>query len=512
MSWIGLSWIGLPGIGIVTLAIALIASAAFALIGFARTKQRPSLEDYMVSRNQVGGAMALATVTASAMGAWILFSPPEAGSAFGGLTAILGYCLGSAAAVFVFVFVGPRLRQIMPWGHSLNEYVRHRFAAQRSAGRLMYLLTVGVMLLYMFVYLAAELTAIAQALQLVIAVPLVVTSIVVITAVFLYTAYGGLKATILSDAVQFALIVPLLLVCFGATVSALGGFGAAFSPVADNLPALLSLGNIDGLRFGATLVIAIVAAELFNQGNWQRVYACRSDQTVRRAFLGSALVILPLIFISGLLGLIAAGFDISGPTAFFDLLQSLAVPSWLLIGVILLALALVMSSLDTLLNGISSVFTSDLLRLSGGANESNDEQRVLLISRWLTVAVGIPAVAIAAQGYSVLYLFFVADLLCAALLFPLIFSLYNRHQTANNAFWSSIVGIVVGTLFFPKPDFAPLFSIPGGGDLLNSFAAAWVSSTVITLVWTTLDKNNKNAIPFNYSDLKNIRSYSASDR
>ena len=564
-----------------SLLILLVATATFALVGLSQVGQRTiDLEDYMVSRNQIGGPMALATITASALGAWILFSPAEAGSAFGGLSAILGYCIGSAAAVFVFFFVGPRLRQIMPWGHSLNEYVRYRFSQplqqlppnHRSAhslthqlddrtldsqtldsqaidsrtlddrtlddrtlddqtlkdrtlaqpslnhapaqplnqtasgslwGQAMYLLTVGVMLLYMFVYLAAELTAIAQALQLVANVPLLVTSLVVIAAVFLYTTYGGLKVTILTDAAQFILIVPLLLVCFVATIISLGGWSAAFAPVAQDLPALLSLNNIGGLRFGATLIIAIIAAELFNQGNWQRVYACRDDQTVRRAFLGSALVILPLLFLSGLLGIIAAGFDLSGTTAFFDLLQTLAIPSWLIGAVVLLAVALVMSSLDTLLNGISAVFTLDLLRLS------QKPAQVLMISRILTVAVGLLAVAIASQGYSVLYLFFVADLICAALLFPIVFSLYSRYQSASDAFISSVVGIVIGTLFFLKPDFSPLVAIPGGGDLLNSFAAALVSSTLITLFCQVINKHFKRdkIEPFNYSDLARVKPY-----
>lgn len=490
-------------VGAIALAVLLVAAATFALYGLVKSSGRATdLEDYMVSRNQVKGPAAIATVTASALGAWILFSPPEAGSAFGGITAILGYCLGSALAVVTFVFVGPRLRRIMPWGHSLNEYVRHRFSAQSngSTGRLMYLLTVGVMLLYMFVYLAAELTAIAEALQLVADVPLLVTSIVVMTAVFLYTTYGGLKVTIVTDIFQFALIVPLLLICFVVAIAQLGGPQAAFAPVINDLPELVSLGNIAGLRFGATLLIAVIAAELFNQSNWQRVYACRDSYTVRQSFLGSALIILPLIFLSGLLGLVAAGYDLVGATAFFDLLQSINLASWLLGAVILLAVALVMSSLDSLLNGISAVFAGDLLRVN------NNPDKVLLISRGLTVAVGIPAVAIASQGYSVLYLFFVADLICAALLFPLILSFYNRHQTATNALTSSLIGIVVGVLFFPKPDFSPLTPIPGGGDLLNSFAAALLSSAILTLLWTNHSKRSGKTT-FRYSSLQAVKPY-----
>ncbi|MBE9080056.1 Na+/proline symporter [Romeria aff. gracilis LEGE 07310] len=483
-------------IGAIALLVTLVTAAGFTLFGLLQAgRQAADLEDYMVSRNRIGGWMAFATVTASALGAWILFSPAEAGSAFGGITAILGYCVGSAAAVGLFAEVGPRLRQLMPQGHALNEYVRYRF------GGAMYWFTEAVMVFYMFVYLAAELTAIAKVLQLVANVPLAITALVVITAVFIYTTYGGLSVSILTDGLQFILIVPLLLICFGATVVALGGFGNAFAPVLAAAPELLSLDNIGGLRFGATLVIAIISAEIFNQGNWQRVYACRSDRTVRQSFLASALLILPLLLIAGLLGLLAVQFGLQGDTAFFGLLQQLNPPGWAVIGVIVLALALVMSSLDTLLNGIASVFTIDLMRLMPGQS-----QRVLRISRLLTVLAGIPAIAIAAQGYSVLYLFFIADLVCAAALFPVLYSLYSRHQTAPNALWSSIFGILAGLIFFPRPDFSPLVPIPGGGDLLHSFAAAVVASTVLSFAWAQISRRVSKS-SFRFAQLQSVKRY-----
>lgn len=476
----------------------LVTAAAFTLFGVLYAGRKTiDLEGYMVNRNQVGGWSALATVTASALGAWILFSPQEAGSVFGGVSAILGYCFGSAGAVALFFVVGPRLRHLMPQGHSLNEYVKHRF------GGPMYWLVEAVMVFYMFIYLTAELTAIAKALQLVADVPLGVTALVVITAVFIYTTVGGLGTTILTDVVQFVVIVPLLLLCAGVIVMALGGV-ESINAVAAQQPELLSLGNIGGVRFGATLIIAIVAAEVFNQGNWQRVYACRDSQTVRRAFLGSAVVILPLIFIAGLLGVLAVPLadvqpDIIGETALFGLLSQLAMPTWVLVTVIVLALALVMSSLDTMLNGLASVFTLDLMRLLPDPSTTN----VLRVSRILTVLMGVPAIAIASQGYSVLYLFFVADLICAAVLFPMLYGLYSRHLTGVNAFVSSLVGMVAGLLFFQKPDFSPLFSaIPGSADLLHSFGAALITSTVVTLVWTALAKQNSETQVFNYDRLQ----------
>ncbi|MEO0352253.1 MAG: Na+/proline symporter [Cyanobacteria bacterium P01_A01_bin.15] len=487
-------------IGAIALLVTLVTTAAFTLFGvLSAGHQRIDLERYMVNRNQVGGWSALATVTASALGAWILFSPQEAGSVFGGVSAILGYCLGSAGAVALFFVVGPRLRYLMPQGHSLNEYVKYRF------GGPMYWLVEAVIVFYMFIYLTAELTAIAKALRLVADVPLGVTALVVITAVFIYTTVGGLGATILTDVIQFVVIVPLLLLCAAVVITALGGMDA-FSAVAAQQPELLSLNNGGGIRFGATLLIAIVAAEVFNQGNWQRVYACRDSQTVRRAFLGSAVVILPLIFIAGLLGVLAVPLaevqpDIIGETALFGLLGQLAMPGWILVSVIVLALALVMSSLDTMLSGLSSVFTLDLIRLLPDPSAS----KVLTVSRILTILVGVPAIAIASQGYSVLYLFFVADLICAAALFPMLYGLYSRHITGINAFVSSLVGMVAGLLFFQKPDFAPLFpAVPGSADLLHSFVAALIVSTVITLIWTAVVKQRGQVQVFNYDRLKRI--------
>ncbi|MGB3311508.1 MAG: Na+/proline symporter [Nodosilinea sp.] len=484
------------------IAVTLITVASFTLIGLLQASRRAiSLEDYMVSRNSVGTPMALATIVASAMGAWILFSPPEVG-ATSGIAGIVGYCIGQATPAALFAFMGTRMRFLMPHGHSLNEYVLHRF------GQAMYRLTLGIVVFYMFVYLAAELTAIAKAVELMAGVPLWLTALLVITAVFVYTLVGGLAATIFTDAIQFAVIVPLLLLSFGIAVFALGGWGNAIAPVTQTAPELLTLANGPGIKFGATLVIAVIAAEMFNQTNWQRIYACKTDQVVRRSFLGSFLLILPMLFIAGLLGILAMNFGYNDDRAFFSLIQALALPGWVSIAVLVLVLALVMSSLDSLLNGIASVFTTDLLRIfpeksSGG---------ILKITRLLTLVVGFPAILIAARGYNVLYLFLLADLVCAGALFPVLFGLYSRRLTGTMAFWSAVAAIAAGALFFPRPDFSPWNGLPFAGDLLVSFAAPIVVSTLICLGWIQLRASQGKTEAFDFGILsRDIRAYGERD-
>lgn len=488
-------------LGITAIAVILITAASFTLLGLLQASRHTiSLEDYLVSRNRVGTGMALATIVASAMGAWILFSPPEVG-ATSGIAGIVGYCIGQATPAALFAFMGTRMRFLMPAGHSLNEYVLHRF------GQAMYRLTLAIVVFYMFVYLAAELTAIAKAVELMAGVPLWLTALLVITAVFIYTLVGGLEATIFTDAVQFAVIVPLLLLSFGIAVFALGGWGNAVAPVRDTAPQLLTLANGPGIKFGATLVIAVISAEMFNQTNWQRVYACKTDTVVRRSFLGSFLVIWPMLFISGLLGIVAMHFGFNDDRAFFSLIQALELPGWVSIAVLVLVLALVMSSLDSLLNGIASLFTTDLLRIFPEKSTNG----ILNLTRLLTLVIGIPAILIAARGYNVLYLFLLADLVCAGALFPVLFGLYAKRLTGKMALWSTVVAIGAGALFFPKPNFSGWNSLPFAGDLLVSFAAPIVVSAVLCLGWIQLRAHQGKTEAYDFGKLsRDIQAYGES--
>jgi Na+/proline symporter len=474
------------------LMVLLVTAGGFALLGLIHASQQTiNLEEYLISRNRLGSWLAFATILASAMGVWILFSLPEVG-ATSGIAGIIGYGIGQAAPAAIIARIGPRIRRLMPHGHSLNEYVLHRF------GSAMYGLTLAIILFYMFIYLTAELTGIAKAVQIIADVPLGWTALVVITATFLYTTYGGLGATVFTDAVQLVVIVPLLAICAGVAIVSLNGFEAALQPVRINTPELLSLGNLPGIKFGATLIIAIIAAEMFNQTNWQRIYACRSDATVTRAFWGAAVGTLPMLFVAGGMGLIASQFGFTDDRAFFSLLERLELPVWFLMGVLVLALALVMSTMSSLLNGVASVLAGDLMRLMPHLQTSG----LLRASRFITVAIGLPAIGIAAQGFNVLYLFLLADLVCAGAVFPMIYGLYARRLTGTMAFWSSVIGIAAGALFFPQSDFTAWTPLPFAGDLLVSFVVPVIVSVLIVLIWTAIASRQGNSRLFDFSILQ----------
>jgi Na+/proline symporter len=479
-------------LGTLTILLTILVTTAFAGLGIAySTRSRIDAEGFLVSRNWAGSWIATATLVASVMGAWILFGPAETAT-WAGIVGLIGYAVGSAAPLLAFVVIGSRMRRLMPSGHSLTEFTWHRY------GRFAYSLSVAIVVFYLFVFLAAELTGIALAINLIGGTSLVVSAIIVGVLTVLYTAYGGIRASLFTDAIQFALIIPLLVVVGLALAVSLDWFGPALDTVRAEAPRLVSLSHGPGIEFAFTLFIAIWAANMFHQGFWQRVYTCKDESTLRRGFLIAGLIVVPMILATGFLGLVAVGEGAATEpsVALFGLVQDV-LPDWALLTVLVLALLLVMSSMDTLLNGISSALSADLARFKPGWGG----RTILRFSRATTALLIVPAIAIASQGYSVLYLFLIADLVCAAAVFPVFYGLYSRRVGQPAVVAGIVVGIVVGSLFFPTSNFAAWNSIPLSGKTLVSFGAALGASTVVVVGADVVQRFMKIGSDYRFADL-----------
>jgi Na+/proline symporter len=447
----------MAGGGWATLAIA-VTAVGFAVVGVAAARRTLGLEAYLTARGTLRLGPAVGTVVASAMGAWILFSPAETAT-WAGLVAVVGYGLGSAAPLVGFAVMGPRLRALMPEGHTLTEYIWHRF------GPGMHGLALAIMVFYMFIYLAAELTAMALAAHLVAGTPLGLTATVVGVATVAYTAYGGLPASIVTDRVQYWTMLPLLALVLVAAFVLTGGPGSVGAAVGGRAPQLLQPGFRPGLEFAAVLIIAIFAANMFHQGFWQRVYACRDDGVLRSAFLWSCGPVFLMVLAAGSLGLVAVGLGVvDKPSVALFSAANQILPAWGLLALVVLAVTLCMSSVDTLLNGLASLAAVDLGRLTRPLAAGT----IRRVSRLATLALILPAIAIAAQGWSVLYLFLIADLLCSAAVFPVFYGLYAPRLGGAAAVLSTLGGLLAGAFWFPW-----WFPEPGGSFLV-SFGGALV--------------------------------------
>lgn len=472
----------------VALGLTVLTVVGFAGLGVWYSRGRVgTVEDLITARDSVGEGRTTATLVASVMGVWILFAAPEAGAGFG-IAAVVGYAVGEAAPMLAYAKIGPRIRELLPNGHSLTEYARARY------GTSMYAFVVVVSALYMFIFLSAELTGIAGALALVAGVPQWQTALLVGGFVLLYTGYGGLRASIVTDTVQALFVLPLLVVAFAGAIVVLGGTGAVHRGIVAANPTLLDPGFLPGLQFGLGLAFAILGAELINQTWWQRIYAAENSETVERGFRNATVANGLIVFLAALFGVVAVGHadvvtDVASPgynadVAFFLLLQS-AFPEPLVLAVVLLAVLLVMSSVDTLFNALASLVTVDLARLLDGPSG----RRLTLGARAFTVVAALGAVYVSLRAQSVLRLFFFADLLGAAVAFPLVYGLYSESITGPGALASSLGGLAAGLAYFPDAR-GVLAAIPVVGDLLppadplylTAFAGAFLGSAGLAVV------------------------------
>jgi len=352
--------------------------------------------------------------------------------------------LGTAFPMIALIFLGTKLRKIFPKGKTLTEFVQNKF------GKNLFKLILTLMIFYMFIFLCAEVTAISMLINYISGTSLWITALLVIVATLAYTLYGGLRASILTDNFQFFIVLIFLLICAFYIFSFNSG-EISLNLIKNNSNHLISSEYLPNYTAGLTFFIAVAATNLFHQGNWQRVFATKDNQVLRRSLWISFIIIIPIVFFMGISGIIAISLDskVNPDLAFFSILLK-EKTEFLSVIIIILAVSLTVSTIDTLVNAISSLVIVD------GKNFYRDTKKkdFLRLSKVFIVILSVISLIIASKGYSILYLFLLADLLCCAAVFTVFYGFYQKNFKERNAMISILIGLFLGLLFFPNLDFS----------------------------------------------------------
>ena len=426
-----------------SLTLVIFISLIFVFLGLYNSKKHQGLNNYLTANRNIGLFSLTTSLTASALGAWILFGPVSAAT-WGGIGAIIGYSLGTAFPMFFLIYLGRKIRKEFPKGSSLVEFMRKKFG--KSLFKLILLMTI----FYMFIFLCAEVTAVAVLINYISGTELWKTALIVLISTLIYTLHGGLRASIFTDNIQMVVILILLLISF-IYVNSYTGSEFSFEFIKEKNPHLLSSSYIPNYTAGLTFFIAVAATNLFHQGNWQRVYAAKDFETLKRSLIISFFIIIPIVFYMGFTGMVAFSIDpTSRPDLGFFTLLLKEQTKVLSLFVIVLGLALTISTVDTLVNAISSLIVVDgksTFNLSKKTNYLNFSKYVILFLSFISFI-------IASKGYDILYLFLLADLFCCAFVLTIFYSFYNKKINEKTAYVSIIIGLIGGFLMFPTPDFS----------------------------------------------------------
>jgi len=431
-----------------SLTIVIVISLIFTLIGLAYSKKYQGISNYLTANRNIGFFSLSTSLVASALGAWILFGPASAAT-WGGIGAVIGYALGTAFPMIFLIFLGKKIRNEFPKGSTLIEFLRKRFG--KSLFKLILLMTI----FYMFVFLCAEVTAVAMLINYISGTELWITALIVLITTLVYTLYGGLRASIFTDTIQMVVILILFLISI-IYLTSFTGDQFSFSFIKEKNPQLLSGNYIPNYTAGLTFFIAVAATNLFHQGNWQRVYAAKNNVVLKKSLIFAFILIIPIVLFMGFCGLVAVSVDSSvrPDLSFFSLLLR-DQTEFLSIIIVILGLSLTISTIDTLVNAISSLIVVDGKATFNLSNKTD----YLKLSKYFIIGLSIIAFIIASKGFSILYLFLLADLFCCAFVMTVFYSFYNKKINEKTAYISIIVGLIGGFLLFPAPDFSKSFLV-----------------------------------------------------
>jgi SSS family solute:Na+ symporter len=312
-----------------------------------------------------------------------------------------GYDLGLAIAsyewmaavtlVVVAVFFLPRF--LRSGIYTIPEYLEYRYS---RAARL--LMAFFIMIAYVVVALAAVLYSGSIALEKIFGIDTALGIWLIGLLAGAYTIYGGLKAVVWSDLLQG---IALLLGGAFVTVLAFGEIGGV-APFLEQCGGKLHTvlpWNHEEMPWLAVFVGGLWIPNLFywglNQFITQRTLGAKSLAEGQRGIFLAAFLKLLIPFIIVFPGIIAAELyadRIANPDEAYPVLMRELLPAGLR-GVMFAALfGAVMSSLDSLLNSVSTIFTMDLYR---SFRPQSSSRRLLVVGRIATAGFVIVACLLA---------------------------------------------------------------------------------------------------------------------
>ena len=308
----------------------------------------------------------------------------------------------------------------------------------------------------------------------------------------LYTSMGGLIAVAYTDVLQLLLIIVGLGCALPVALSNTGGLNYVLQDYRETMPVFP-----EGESFWSwlDLVFLLVLGGIPWQGYFQRVLACKDSRSVKgiSAIAGLGCLVLavpPMIF-----GLIAstvnwAEWGVEAPSPSMVLPYVLAYLTNPLIAVIGLSavVAAVMSSVDSSILAVSSLFTWNVYKPYFG-KDASDEQMRRVVKYSVFVSGGV-ATVLALNIGSIYTLWYLSADLVYVLLFPQLFlCLYFPMMNAPSVMTGLLAGLFVrifaetglmfscGILsFMENPEFFPYRTVAMLANLGTSILVAWALS------------------------------------
>ena len=387
-----------------TIDLAIVAVYAVGLFALAQwvsrepTGQEKSAQDYFLAGKALPWWAIGASLIAANISAEQIIGMSGSGYAIG--LAIASY---EWMAAFTLLLVG---KFLLPIFLKTGIYTMPQFLAQRYDNRVKTVMALFWLGVYTLVNLTSILWLGALAINTVAGVDLTMGLVALGVFAVAYSLYGGLRAVALTDIIQVILLVMgglmiswILLDQVGNGTGVLGGFNALTEQAPDKFHMILQEGHphymsLPGLSvlIGGMWVMNI-SYWGFNQYIIQRALAAKSVDEAQKgiAFAAFLKLLMPVIVVLPGIAMFVLAPDLSAPDKAYPSAMNL-LPVGIKGLVFAALLAAIVSSLASMCNSISTIFTVDVAPSLG--MESDGGVRSVTLGRIVAmVAMGIAMVA-----------------------------------------------------------------------------------------------------------------------
>jgi len=418
-----------------------------------------------------GRTLPLALVFGSLAATYVgpVFSIGFVGKGFESGFLFLGIGLAYAAQnILVGLLVAPRLRGLKDC-HTLGDAIGQKYdrKCQIVAG----IISVGLCAGFAAVMAKAG----GDVLHNIFKLPHWSSVIVVVGVTALYTTFGGLRASVITDAFQFttfAILLPIMLLLV--LIFHLDGGAAVFARQAatatsgglDSTPLIEIVGLVAAFLLGETLIPPYA----------NRALASRTTRISRNGFMLAGLFSVIWFIVMIALGIAARTIVPAGThedRVLLKLVESI-MPAGGYVLLLVVLVSVVMSSLDSLLNAGAVAFTQDIVKPFAKL----PDETALNVGRCATIVIA----AIAATGAVFVPSIIAGLLICytiwaPAILPALIAGLWIKRPRPLAAILSMAVGTLVAIMFqfvFPSAIDVPAIIPALGAALFAYILGHWI--------------------------------------
>jgi solute:Na+ symporter, SSS family len=420
--------------------------AAISIWSIKKAKDSPS--DYFLANRNLGWFVIGASILASNVGSEHIVG--LAGTAASSGVVMGHYELHSWIILTLgWVFVPFYMRSMV---YTMPEFLERRFNAKAR-----WLLSIIQLISYVIAKAAVTIYAGALVFNSLLGVDFWTGAIILVIVTGVYTIFGGLHAVMYTEAIQAIVLLLGSAVLLFIGLDKVGGWGTLMQSLPkEKLNMFQPLSNPDFPWAGILFASPIVGLWYWctDQHIVQRCLAARNEKEARRGTIFAAYLKLMPFFIFMIPGLIAytlhqqgkinmADTDVAFPTLVKEIMP--VGLRGLLAGGLLAAL---MSSLASVYNACSTLFTMDIYKKMKPEASNHELVRVGRIATGIVVLLGmiwIPLMKNISKGlYG--YLQSVQSYLAPPIAAAFLLGVFSKRINAKGAYTAMVVGFIIGIL------------------------------------------------------------------